>query len=123
MTSVIIQPDWLKRNKDGSLWYVRTFRITTIRIFSQLFFFALFTFLLWATWFSRLEGYPVSLFLEVDPLVGVATALSTHTVYRWLWRGLWGAPTPSFPTSPRNRTSPTSSSACRTTRAPRTSRS
>jgi polyferredoxin len=45
-------------------------------------------FLLWATWFSRLGGYPVSLFLELDPLVGFATALSTHTVYRWLWRGL-----------------------------------
>jgi polyferredoxin len=46
-------------------------------------------FLLWVTWFSRLGGYPVSLFLEVDPLVGIATALSTHTVYRWLWRGLF----------------------------------
>jgi polyferredoxin/Pyruvate/2-oxoacid:ferredoxin oxidoreductase delta subunit len=56
---------------------------------SQVFFFALFTFLLWNTWFSRLGGYPVSLFLEVDPLVGVATAISTHTVYRWLWRGLF----------------------------------
>jgi polyferredoxin len=89
MTSTIIQPDWLKRNKDGSPWYARVFRITSIRIFSQIFFFSLFSFLLWATWFSRLEGYPVSLFLEVDPLVGFATALSTHTVYRWLWRGLW----------------------------------
>ena len=37
----------------------------------------------------RLGGYPVSLFLEMDPLVGFATALSTHTVYRWLWRGLF----------------------------------
>jgi polyferredoxin len=52
-------------------------------------FFSLFMFLLWVTWFSRLGGYPVSLFLEVDPLVGIATALSTHTVYRWLWRGLF----------------------------------
>ena len=32
MTSTIIQPDWLKRNKDGSPWYARVFRITTIRI-------------------------------------------------------------------------------------------
>ena len=50
---------------------------------------ALFVFLLWVTWFSRLKGYPVSLFLEMDPLVGFATALSTHTVYRCLWRGLF----------------------------------
>ena len=42
-----------------------------------------------STWFSRLGGYPVSLFLEMDPLVGFATALSTHTVYRWLWRGVF----------------------------------
>jgi len=76
-------------NSDGTPWYLRTFRITTIRIFSQTLFFALFMFLLWMTWFSRLGGYPVSLFLEVDPLVGFATALSTNTVYRWLWRGLW----------------------------------
>ncbi|MGF1508956.1 MAG: 4Fe-4S dicluster domain-containing protein [Myxococcota bacterium] len=93
MSSTVVRPDWLKRtlaqNKDGSPWYARVFRITTIRVYSQLFFFALFTFLLWATWFSRLGGYPVSLFLEVDPLVGFATALSTHTVYRWLWRGLF----------------------------------
>src|SRR5262249_35344483 len=64
-------------------------RITRIRVASQVFFFALFIFLLWSTWFSRMGGYPLSLFLEVDPLVGVATAISTHTVYRWLWRGLF----------------------------------
>lgn len=75
-------------NKDGSPWYLRVFRITTVRIVSQAVFFALFVFLLWVTWFSRLGGYPVSLFLELDPLVGVATALSSHTVYRGLWRGL-----------------------------------
>ena len=75
-------------NRDGSPWSARVMRITTTRIISQAFFFALFVFLLWATWFSRLGGYPVSLFLEADPLVGFATALSTHTVYRWLWRGL-----------------------------------
>jgi polyferredoxin len=87
--SQLVTPDWLKRNRDGSPWYARTFRITTIRIGAQAFFFALFTFLLWSTWFSRLGGYPVSLFLEIDPLVGFATALSTHTIYRWLWRGLF----------------------------------
>ncbi len=70
-------------------WHLKAFRITTIRIVAQTFFFALFMFLLWVTWFSRMGGYPVSLFLEVDPLVGFATALSTGTVYRWLWRGLF----------------------------------
>ncbi|HMB70857.1 MAG TPA: 4Fe-4S binding protein [bacterium] len=76
-------------SRDGSPWYRRVLRITTVRIAAQAVFFSLFMFLLWVTWFSRMGGYPVSLFLEVDPLVGVATALSTHTVYRWLWRGLF----------------------------------
>lgn len=89
MTTLVI-PEWVKRkNKDGSPWWARTFRITRIRVASQVFFFSLFVFLLWCTWFSRLRGYPVSLFLEVDPLVGVATAIANHTVYRWLWRGLF----------------------------------
>jgi len=76
-------------NKDGSPWYLRVFRITSVRIASQAVFFGLFTFLIWVTWFSRLEGYPVSLFLEVDPLVGIATAISTGTIYRGLWMGLF----------------------------------
>ena len=79
----------VERNRDGTPWYARVLRITNWRIVSQVFFFALFVFLLWATWFSRLGGYPVSLFLEMDPLVTFATALSTHTVYRWLWRAMW----------------------------------
>jgi polyferredoxin len=79
----------VERNRDGSPWYARVLRITNWRIFTQGFFFALFLFLLWTTWFSRLKGYPVSLFLEMDPLVTFATALSTHTVYRWLWRAMW----------------------------------
>ena len=33
------------------------------------------------------EGWPVSLFLEATPLVAVATALTTHTIYRNL---VWG---------------------------------
>ena len=82
-------PPWRKPNRDGSPWWARVLRITTTRIISQVFFFTLFVFFVWVTWFSRLGGYPVSTFLEVDPLVGFATALSTHTVYRWLWRGLF----------------------------------
>jgi polyferredoxin len=92
MQGTPVVPEWVKRatarNRDGSPWWARTFRITRVRVASQAFFFALFVFLLWCTWLSRLGGYPVSLFLELDPLVGFATALSTHTVYRWLWRGL-----------------------------------
>jgi polyferredoxin len=64
--------------------WMRGLRITRIRVFSQAFFFAVFLFFVFVTWFSRLKGYPVSAFLEVDPLVVVATAISTHTVYRHL---------------------------------------
>jgi polyferredoxin len=78
-----------RANPDGSPWIARALRITNWRVLSQAFFFALFVFLVWTTWFSRLGGYPVSLFLEIDPLVTLATAISTHTVYRWLWRALW----------------------------------
>lgn len=82
------KPGFFDANRDGTPFYARHLRITNIRVISQVFFFSLFVFLLWATWFSRLGGYPVSLFLEMDPLVGFATAVSTSTVYRWLWRGL-----------------------------------
>jgi polyferredoxin len=70
-------------------WWMRVFRITRIRVLSQAFFFAMFLFFIYVTWFSRLKGYPVSMFLEVDPLVGAATAISTHTVYRHLAWSLW----------------------------------
>lgn len=72
--------------KDKALYWGR---ITNWRRLCQAFFLALFTFLMWVTWFSRLGGYPVSLILEMDPLVAFATAVSTHTVYRWLWRSIW----------------------------------
>jgi polyferredoxin len=83
-----------KQPPDGSRgvkapWWMRAFRITRIRVISQAFFFALFLFFILVTWFSRLKGYPVSMFLEVDPLVGIATAISTHTVYRHLIWSLW----------------------------------
>jgi polyferredoxin len=79
----------VERNRDGTPFYARLLRITNWRIVTQAFFFALFVFLLWTTWFSRLGGYPVSLFLELDPLVTFATAISTGTVYRWLWRAMF----------------------------------
>lgn len=69
--------------------WLRTLRITRSRVLSQAFFFGLFLFFIAVTWFSRLKGYPVSLFLEVDPLVGAATAISTHTIYRHLIWSLW----------------------------------
>ncbi len=79
----------ISSDKGTTPWYARVFRITTTRIISQTFFFSLFTFFIWVTWFSRMRGYPVSLFLEIDPLIATATALSTHTIYRWLWRALF----------------------------------
>ena len=62
----------------------RLLRSTNIRIVSQVIFFGLFLFSIWATWTSRLGGYPVSRLLELDPLVAVSTALSTGYVYRYL---------------------------------------
>lgn len=64
-------------------------RITNIRIACQLFFFGIFLFSIWATWTSRLGGYPVSRLLEIDPLVMIANMLSTGYVYRFLGWGLF----------------------------------
>ena len=63
-------------------------RLTNVRIASQAVFMALFLLAIWATWTSRLGGYPVSRFLEMDPLVLISTALSTGYVYRFLGWGL-----------------------------------
>lgn len=59
-------------------------RITTVRILVQIFFFSLFLFFCFITEFTYLKGYPVSLFLEVDPLVAIATGITTHTIYKGL---------------------------------------
>jgi len=48
----------------------------------------LFLFFLLITDLRYLDGWPVSWFLEASPLVAVATALSTHTIYRNLFWGL-----------------------------------
>ena len=69
-------------------WFVNTviadMRITRVRILSQTFFFVLFMFFVVITDLRYLKGYPVSLFLELDPLVGFATAMTTGTVYKTL---------------------------------------
>jgi len=61
-------------------------KIRTVRRISQVFFFSLFCFFVLVTDLRYLKGYPASLFLELDPLVAFATALSTHTIYKGL---LW----------------------------------
>src|SRR6478735_5405034 len=50
-------------------------------------FLGLFLFFLLITDLRYLKGWPVSLFLEATPLVAVATAITTHTLYRNL---VWG---------------------------------
>jgi len=75
---------------------VNNFKIYFLRIgrrISQAFFLFLFLFLLLKTEYHgtfekevqniRLD-YPVSIFLEADPLAGISTALSTHTLYQGL---------------------------------------
>ena len=67
----------------------RWLRLTTVRIVSQIFFMGAFLFFCWATWTSRLEGYPVSRILEMDPLVLISTLMSSGYVYRALGWGLF----------------------------------
>lgn len=59
-------------------------RIARVRVISQVFFFALFAFLSIVASTGRMRGYPVALFLQLDPLIAVATALSSHVVYHGL---------------------------------------
>jgi polyferredoxin/formate hydrogenlyase subunit 6/NADH:ubiquinone oxidoreductase subunit I len=61
---------------------------------AQVFFFSLFLFFVVITDLRYLKGYPVSLFLELDPLVSFATAITTHGVYMGLlWSLLLIVPT------------------------------
>jgi polyferredoxin len=66
----------------------RALRLTNVRILAQAFFFGAFLLAVWATWTSRVAGYPVSRILEMDPLVLLSTAISTGFVYRALGWGL-----------------------------------
>ncbi|MHC4233951.1 MAG: 4Fe-4S dicluster domain-containing protein [Planctomycetota bacterium] len=64
-------------------------RITTVRIIVQTVVLALFLSFVLLTTFRHLDDLPglrwvVSKFLEVDPLVALATAITTHTVYKGL---------------------------------------
>jgi polyferredoxin len=59
-----------------------------IRRAYEVLFLGLFLFFLLITDLRFLKGWPVSLFLEATPLVAVATALTTHTIYRNLGWGL-----------------------------------
>ena len=52
-----------------------------VRIVYQVFFLTLFFTLLGMTSQSMLGGYPVSIFLEADPLVALGTMLASHTLY------------------------------------------
>ena len=68
--------------------------ITTTRRISQIFFFIVFIWFCLVTslgdqWW-QLRGWPVNWIIELDPLVGLATLLSTRTVYAGL---LWGLAT------------------------------
>ena len=72
------QLPWQQSNRDGSPWYARTFRITSVRVFSQAFFFSLFMFLLfscgvllWLIYGILLHAWPIIL------ANGVTLALST----------------------------------------------
>jgi len=65
-------------------------KIVTVRRITQVFFFLLFIWFCIVTtigveWW-QLRGWPVNWFLQLDPLVAVATMLSTQSLYRGL---LW----------------------------------
>jgi polyferredoxin/formate hydrogenlyase subunit 6/NADH:ubiquinone oxidoreductase subunit I len=66
-------------------------RITTVRIAVQAITFALFLAFVLLTTFAELDRWPglrfwISKVLEIDPLISLATAITTHTVYKGL---LW----------------------------------
>lgn len=63
---------------------IRWLRLANVRVLSQCFFLLMFLFSIWLTWTSRLEGYRVSWFLEIDPLVALSTVLSGGYLYRYL---------------------------------------
>jgi len=69
-------------------------KIVTVRRISQAFFFSMFVWFCVVSTvgekFWQLRGWPVNWFLQLDPLVAIATALTTHTLY---WPLLWALAT------------------------------
>jgi len=69
-------------------------RIVTVRRISQVFFFVIFIWFCIVTTIGQrwwqLRGWPVNLFLQLDPLVAIGTILTTHTLYAPL---LWALAT------------------------------
>lgn len=63
-------------------------RITRVRVAVQAVMFGLFLLFVFITQSSTLRGFPVSLFLEVDPLVGLSTTFATGRVYQGLLAAL-----------------------------------
>jgi len=64
-------------------------RITTVRVISQTFFFVLFAVLIGRCTLITIDHRPLlrdhlSTFLEIDPLIALSTAVTTHTIYRGL---------------------------------------
>lgn len=62
--------------------------LTKVRVIYQIFFMALFIFFMVVTNLAFMKGYPVSWFLELDPLVGLATTIATGSLYKGLAWGL-----------------------------------
>ena len=70
---------WWRAKKKGYLTEGSTLK--KVRIVYQIFFLSLFFLLLGMTTQTALGGYPVSIFLEADPLVALSTMLSSGTLY------------------------------------------
>ncbi|MCB1740274.1 MAG: 4Fe-4S dicluster domain-containing protein, partial [Gammaproteobacteria bacterium] len=62
----------------------RQLRLSRARLVCQIVFFVLFVLAVWASWTTRIGGFPVSRLLEMDPLVALSTFLATGYVYRAL---------------------------------------
>jgi MauM/NapG family ferredoxin protein len=63
---------------------IKFLTLQNIRRVYSVFFFVLFLILVAITDFRNMKGYEVSLFLELDPLVAIATFLTSWTVYKGL---------------------------------------
>src|SRR5208283_23274 len=62
----------------------RFLTLRNIRRTYAVFFILLFVLLIWLTGFRRMKGYETPLFIELDPLVAIATFLTSWTVYKGL---------------------------------------